>query len=90
MIKALSTLTAAMMIAVLAGTPSALAQASNAPKRAPKLTCTFISKQCVTECSKQVAVEFCRDYCGRTRQSCLMTGRWEGPVGQQFTHVQRR
>lgn len=54
-----------------------------------KLTCSFIQKQCVKECAKQVNVDFCSVYCADKQAICMQTGRWDG-IQRQFDNVRRR
>lgn len=56
---------------------------------APKLTCTFIHKQCMTECVKQAGRGFCQFHCDGERRSCMTSGRWSS-FGRNFESVVRR
>lgn len=56
---------------------------------APKLTCTFIQKRCMTECVKQAGQGFCQLHCGGERRNCMTTGRWSS-FGRNFDNVVRR
>jgi len=69
-----------LALAVLAGLAM---QAGVSPVEAAKkrLTCSFIKKQCIKECSKQVDASFW--------QECLQTGRWDG-IERQFKNVRKR
>jgi len=77
-----------LALAVLAGLAM---QAGVSPVEAAKkrLTCSFIKKQCIKECSKQVDASFCKSYCDDRRQECLQTGRWDG-IERQFKNVRKR
>ncbi len=55
----------------------------------PKLTCSFIQKQCVKECAKQVNVDFCSVYCADKQAICMQTGRWDS-IQRQFDNVRRK
>lgn len=54
-----------------------------------KLTCSFIQKQCVKECSKQMDKGFCSVYCADKQAMCMQTGRWDG-IQRHFENVRRR
>ena len=56
---------------------------------APKLTCSFIHKRCITECVKQAGRGFCQFHCDGERRSCKSTGRWSS-FGRTFDNVVRR
>ncbi len=56
---------------------------------APKLTCTFIHKQCMNECVKQAGRGFCQFHCDGEKRSCITTGRWSS-FGRTFEKVERR
>lgn len=58
-------------------------------KKKKRMTCSFIAKQCVKQCSKEVDRVFCGDFCGMEKQNCKDTGRWE-TMGHRFDNVIRR
>ncbi len=66
-----------------------LAAPNTAEAAKPKLTCSFIQKQCVKECSKQMDRGFCSVYCADKQAMCMQTGRWDG-IQRQFDNVRRR
>lgn len=76
---------ATLLLAAIAATLSGLQAAS----AAPKLSCTFIHKQCMTECVKQAGRGFCQLHCDGERRSCMATGRWSS-FGRNFENVVRR
>ncbi len=67
----------------------ALAAPGGPEAQAAKLTCTFIAKQCVKECRKEVEGSFCNAYCGEKRQECLGSGNWFG-LSRTFRNVIRK
>lgn len=64
-------------------------QEAVAKKRVPKLTCSYIAKQCVVGCSKEAPGDFCGSYCSGQRNMCLRTGEWRG-MRRTFVNVVRR
>lgn len=73
----------------LAMTTAATAFAPIAVTAAPRLTCTFIQKQCFTECGKKVGPGFCKVHCDGEKKNCVSTGKWNS-FGREFTNVIRR
>lgn len=55
----------------------------------PRLTCTFVHGQCLTECGKEAGPFICRQYCMSKKNSCMFTGRWMGRYGDVFPAVIR-
>lgn len=78
-------------VAVLGGLffVGTVGQEAVAKKRAPKLTCSYIAKQCVVGCSKEAPGDFCGSYCSGQRNMCLRTGEWRG-MRRTFVNVVRR
>jgi hypothetical protein len=63
--------------------------ATDASAKRKSLTCSFIARQCLTECSKQAAATFCTRYCAEKRAQCLATGSWDS-FGRTFQNVIRK
>lgn len=80
-----------MRLFALIAVTGALAAIGCAPPvaAAPKLTCSFIQKQCMTECAKQVSIGFCKIHCDGQKSKCLKSGTWSS-FGREFTNVIRR
>ena len=55
----------------------------------PRLTCTFVHGQCLTECGKEAGPLICRQYCMGRKNACMFTGRWSGRYGDVFPAVIR-
>ena len=55
----------------------------------PRLTCTFVHGQCLTECGKEAGPLICRQYCKGRKNACMFTGRWSGRYGDVFPTVIR-
>lgn len=73
------------LVPVLVAAPAT----STSVRAAPKLTCTFIHKQCLTECTPRATPGFCKFHCDGEKRSCLATGTWNS-FGREFRNVTRR
>lgn len=80
---------AALLSSVFAVAAAAVGFAPAASVAAPRLTCSFIQKQCFTECGKKVGPGFCKIHCDGEKRNCLATGRWNS-FGREFGNVIKR
>jgi len=72
--------------ALVSGALLALATAADA---APRMTCSFVQKRCMTECMVKVGVGFCKLHCDGQKQGCLKTGKWDS-FGRKSDNLVKR